>query len=520
MSSEQPSMPGRSHGSKERLGTLLAAYTGLFVVNVNVLITYVGIFDMQRRLGMGESDLQWLVGVYSIGMASATMISATLADVFGRKTVYVVSLCVYVACSLVAATTSSVLVLVVARGAQGVSAAAVIVTSLALVSGVSTTREARTKAVGTWVAVGSVAVALGPPVGGVLAQLAGWRGLFAAAVPLCLAVLLLTLRFVPRSERAETRAFDWTGQFFFVLTVASMAFVMIQGPSFGWRSGVTLSLFGLSVLGFLVFVVRESRARHPMLDVSLFRNRLYALAVAAVFFAAFCNEGAFFVVMQYYRRIREYSPIEVGFLVLPFAVGYAVVALKAAALRTRFGLRRLLLCGQAGLLLGLLAMVFGFPVGRGTVLLGMAVVGMASAMVITPVVALVLEVMPSDRSGMASGIVNTQQPLGGAMSFAALGTVMTVWLGVTLGRDIERVIPDPAERLGASRAIILHADPHTHVSMSAPGVQIRHFDARLADIAERNFIQAGQVSLGVAALAAAAVLAVLLAAFPGDADHS
>ncbi|MDI9884717.1 MFS transporter [Streptomyces sp. HNM0645] len=519
MSSEMPSLPARPYWSKRRPRTLLAAYLGLFVVNVNVLITYVGIFDMQRRLGMGESDLQWLVGVYSIGMASATMISATLADVFGRRIVYLVSLSVYVACSLIAATTSSVLVLVVARGVQGVSAAAVIVTSLALVSMVSTTREARTKAVGTWVAVGSVAVAMGPPVGGILIQLMGWRGLFVATVPLCVVVQVITLRCVSESQDVCIRGFDWTGQFFFVTTVASLAFVMIQGPSFGWRSSVTLSLLGLSLLGFLAFVVRESRARHPMLDVSLFRSRLYSLAVATVFFAAFCNEGAFFVVMQYYRSIREYSPVAVGFLVLPFAAGYAAAALKAARLRRRFGLRRLLLSGQAGLLLGLLTMVFGFPVGRGTVLLGMAVVGMASALVITPVVALVLEVMPQDRSGMASGIVNTQQPLGGAMSFAALGTVMTVWLGVTLGRDIEQVIPDPAERLGASREIILHADPHTHVSMSAPGAQIRHFDARLADIAERNFIQAGQVSLGVAALVAAAVLAVLFAAFPGDADR-
>ncbi|MFE0092292.1 MFS transporter [Streptomyces sp. NPDC058991] len=519
MSSEMPSVPVRSYWNNGRQGTLLAAYLGLFVVNVNVLITYVGIFDMQRRLGMGESDLQWLVGVYSIGMASATMISATLADVFGRKIVYVVSLSVYIACALGAATTSSVLVLVVARGVQGVSAAAVIVTSLALVSRVSTTREARTRAVGAWVAVGSVAVAMGPPVGGILAQLTGWRGLFVAMVPLCFVVLVVTLRRVSEPQHVPVRRFDWTGQFLFITTVASLAFVMIQGPSFGWLSSITLSLLGLSAVGFLAFVVRESRARHPMLDISLFRNRLYALAVATVFFAAFCNEGAFFVVMQYYRNIREYSPVEAGFLVLPFAVGYAAVALKAAGLRKRFGMRRLLLSGQAGLLLGLLTMVFGFPVGRGTVLLGMAVVGMASAMVITPVVALVLEIMPSDRTGMASGIVNTQQPLGGAMSFAALGTVMTVWLGATLGRDIEQVIPDPAERTGASRDIILHADPHTHVSMSAPGAQIRHFDARLADIAEKNFIQAGQLSLGVAALVAAAVLAVLLAAFPSGADR-
>ncbi|WP_338674599.1 MFS transporter [Streptomyces sp. SCSIO 30461] len=519
MSLEMPSLPPRPYWSKGQLSTLLAAYLGLFVVNVNVLITYVGIFDMQLDLGMGESDLQWLVGVYSIGMASATMISATLADAFGSKKVYVVSLVVYVACSLVAAVTSSVLVLVVARGVQGVSAAAVIVTSLALVSRVSATREARTKAVGNWVAVGSVAVAMGPPVGGILVQLMGWRGLFVATVPLCVVVLVITLRWVSKSQYVCIRRFDWTGQFFFVATVASLAFAMIQGPSFGWRSSVTLSLLGLSLLGFLAFVVCESRARHPMLDVSLFRSRLYSLAVATVFFAAFCNEGAFFVVMQYYHSIREYSPVVIGFLVLPFAAGYAAVALRVARLRRRFGLRRLLLSGQAGLLLGLLAMVFGFPVGKGTVLLGMAVVGMASALVITPVVALVLEVMPPDRSGMASGIVNTQQPLGGAMSFAALGTVMTVWLGVTLGRDIEQVIPDPAESIDASREIILHADPHTHVSMSASGTQIRYFDARLADIAERNFIQAGQVSLGVAALVAAVVLAVLFAAFPSDADH-
>ncbi|TFE47359.1 MFS transporter [Streptomyces sp. ICN441] len=520
MSSEMPSVPHRAYWSKGQLRTLLAAYLGLFAVNINVLITYVGIFDMQRRLGMGESDLQWLVGVYSIGMASATMISATLADVLGQKIVYVVSLSVYIACSLGAALTSSVLVLVATRGVQGVSAAAVIVTSLALVSRVSTAWGARTRAVGIWVAVGSVAVALGPPVGGVLDQLMGWRGLFMATVPLCFVVLAITFRFVPESQRVHIRRFDWPGQFFFIATVASLAFVMIQGPSFGWHSSITLSLLGLSLVGFLAFVVHESRTRYPMLDISLFRNRLYALAVATVFFAAFCNEGAFFVVMQYYRSIREYSPVEVGFLVLPFAAGYAVVALKAARLRTRFGLRRLLLFGQAGLLLGLLTMVLGFPVGRGTVLLGMAVVGMASAMVITPVVALVLEVMPLDRSGMASGIVNTQQPLGGAMSFAALGTVMTVWLGATLGRDIEQVIPDPAERTGASRDIILHADPHMHISMSAPGAQIRHFDARLADIAERNFIQAGQVSLGVAVLVAAAVLTVLLAAFSDDADRS
>ncbi|MEN3584214.1 MFS transporter [Streptomyces sp. ZYX-F-203] len=497
-------------GGKARRSVLVAAYCGLFAINANLMITYIAVFDIRGRLELGESGLQWFAGVYSLGMAATVMVAATLADTLGVRRVYTTSLLLFMACSVCAAFAPGTPVLLAVRGVQGAASAAVLVTSLALVGSVGGSPATAARAVGGWVAVGGTAVAVGPPLGGFLTETTGWRSAFLAAFPFAACAAAATWRGVVDSRLGGRVAFDWWGQVLFVLTVTALTLVLIQGRSFGWTSWPTLLLCSSTAAGLVGFLLREARAREPMLDVSLFRDRLNSLSVTVLFFAAFCNEGVYFVAVQYYRNIRELSPLLIGLFVVPFAVGYTVVALRVGWVTARAGLRSTLLLGQVAMVLGLLLMIFGFPLGGGAVPAGMALVGVASALLITPVVSVTLRNAPRGRSGMVSGIVNTQQPLGGALSFAALGTVLTGWLGLTLGEDFDEDL-----RAGEEEG----HDANAHPATNGVSAIVRYFDVPVADLAEREFVRASQISMSVAALVAVLVLGVLLALFPRDADR-
>src|SRR6516164_1934683 len=223
--------------------TLVATSLGLFMIFLDALIVNVALPAIQSDFKVGEAGLQWVVTAYSIGMTIAIMSSGTAADIYGRRKIYLAGIALFTAASAACGMASSVEALNVARAIQGVAAAAVNVTSLALVSAAFPDPKLKAWAIGIWTAIASTAIAIGPTLGGLTVQWIGWRSIFMINVPVGLIALGLTWGFVAESRDERPRTFDIPGQLLFVMAVGAFAFAMIEGPHTGWLSWKILTLF-------------------------------------------------------------------------------------------------------------------------------------------------------------------------------------------------------------------------------------------------------------------------------------
>src|SRR5204863_8655483 len=237
---------------------------------------------IQSDFKVGEAGLQWVVTAYSLGMTIAIMSSGTAADIYGRRKLYLFGIALFTAASAACGMASSVEPLNLARAVQGVAAATVNVTSLALVSAAFPDPKLKSWAIGIWTAIASTAIAIGPTLGGFMVQGTGWRSIFMVNIPVGLVAMALTWRFVAESRDERPRTFDIPGQLLFMTAVGAFAFAVIEGPHGGWPSGKILTLLVIGAAALAAFIFRECRNADPMMRVMLFTGRTYALVIVAI----------------------------------------------------------------------------------------------------------------------------------------------------------------------------------------------------------------------------------------------
>ncbi|HEY6381171.1 MAG TPA: MFS transporter, partial [Pseudolabrys sp.] len=223
--------------------TLAATGLGLFMIYLDAMIVNVALPAIQSDFKVGESGLQWVVTAYSLGMTIAIMSAGTMADIYGRRKLYLAGIALFTTASAACGMASSLEFLNLARGIQGIAAATVNVTSLALVSATFPDPKLKSWAIGIWTAIASTALAIGPTLGGFMVQWTSWRSIFMVNVPVGLAGLALTWRFVAESRDERPRTFDIPGQLVFITAVGAFAFAVIEGPRSGWLSGEIITLF-------------------------------------------------------------------------------------------------------------------------------------------------------------------------------------------------------------------------------------------------------------------------------------
>ena len=243
--------------------TLAATGLGLFMIYLDALIVNVALPAIQSDFKVGEAGLQWVVTAYSLGMAIAIMSAGTAADIYGRRKLYLAGVALFTAASAACGMASSLEVLNLARAVQGVAAATVNVTSLALVSAAFPDPKLKAWAIGIWTAIASTAIAIGPTLGGFMVQQTGWRSIFMVNVPVGLVVLALTWRFVAESRDERPRTFDIPGQLLFMTAVGAFAFAVIEGPQAGWLSGEILTLFVVAGVGAGGIYLLRTQERGP-----------------------------------------------------------------------------------------------------------------------------------------------------------------------------------------------------------------------------------------------------------------
>jgi EmrB/QacA subfamily drug resistance transporter len=504
--------------SKAQRGTLVATSLGLFMIFLDALIVNVALPAIQADFHVGEQGLQWVVAAYSLGMAVAMMSAATVADLYGRRRLYLASIAVFTAASAACALAPTLTALTVARTIQGVAAAATSVTSLALVSAAFPDPAQKARAIGLWTGIAATATAIGPTLGGVLVEAAGWRSIFLVNLPVGIVVVALSWRAVAESRDEAPRRLDVAGQLLFIAGVGAFTYAVIEGPRAGWTSATILALLAVAAVALAAFVRVETRSADPMMDLALFRDRTYTLAIGTMFVAFFAVYGMLLVTTQYLQNVRGHSPAMTGALILPFSIACTLVSMRVGAVVGRIGTRIPILFGIAMMIAGFTTLMVGMSGHVALIAFGLGLAGVGGASCQTPITTLAMSAVPRERAGMASGIMSSQRAIGSATGFAVLGSILAAWLGATLDADLARAIPDRAARGEVARSIVAEANPRAYAAEIGPGRPIRHADpatrAAIVAAADADFVQGIRVALGAAVALLVVALGAAYAGFP------
>ena len=404
--------------------TLAALCLGYFMITMDATAVNTALPDIGRKLGAGVSGLQWVVDGYTMTFACLLLSGGSLGDRLGSRRVFLAGLTMFTVSSAVCGLASTLAILNGARIAQGLGAALTVPSSLALINASYSGRAERAGAIGVWGGLGGIAAGFGPVLGGMLTGWVGWPAIFYINVPIGIAAIALTHRHcVAPAPKARTRL-DLTGQVLAVLTVAGLAYGLIEGGAQGWSRAMVITVFVISALSGVGFVLVEGRQPDPMLPLSLFASREFT---GSVLVGAAINLGFFgelFLLSLYLQHIRGFPPLLAGLALLP-QPGIASVASALGGRHTaRTGARRVMLIGLPVGGLGLLAMTtLGATTQYWLVVPPLLAIGFGTAYTMPAATAATIEAAPAHQAGVASGALNASRQVGSTLGVAVFGSL-------------------------------------------------------------------------------------------------
>lgn len=446
--------------TRERWTTLLvvSAATGMLLLDVTVV--NVALPAIRAELDASFGEMQWVIDAYALTLAATLLSAGVLADRIGRRAVFAWGLALFTACSALCAAAGSPLVLDLARAAQGLGAAAMFASSLALLANEFQDAE-RGFALGVWGGVTAAALAIGPLVGGVLTDQLGWRWIFLVNLPIGALLTWLAARSLPESREERAQPLDLAGMATFGAACFLFTYGLIRGNEDGWGSlPIAGSLIGGAAL-LAAFVAIERRSEAPMLPLSLFRIPAFTGTAAVAFAQSVALYPLLLFVAIYFQVGLGLTPTETGLRILPLTLVLVVVAPISGRLTNRLPLRVPLTAGLVLIGTGLLLMRAVDAESEWTTLLpGLLVGGLAIGVISPALAAAMVSVLPVERSGLASGINNTFRQLGIAMGVAALGAIFehqsndapVLRAGIVAGLDSVLAVAAVVAFLGAALA--------------------------------------------------------------------
>jgi EmrB/QacA subfamily drug resistance transporter len=408
---------------------------------LDIAVVNTALSRIAEDLDTGLGGLQWVVDAYTLPLAATVLTAGALADRLGRRRVFTVGLVIFTGASLVAALAGSIEVLNTARAVQGVGGAILFAVSIALLAHAFPGAGERAKALGIYGATIAGSFAIGPFVGGVLTSGLDWEWVFLINVPIGLASLALTMRHVEESRDPVARRIDWAGQTTLAGGLFLLVLALLRGNEDGWASTLILSEFAGAALLLGAFAVIERRVREPMLPLGLFRSRAFTGAQVG----AFAISGSFFAIFLYItlylQQILGLSAIEAGLVYVPGTIVMFGVSGVTATLMER-GVKpgSLISIGLALVTVGMVLMTTADVGSSWTVVLAPSIVAMIGTGLFNPsVIAVALESVPGDQSGLAAGVNDTFRQAGIAVGVAALGALVPAEAALGGGSPVEYV---------------------------------------------------------------------------------
>jgi EmrB/QacA subfamily drug resistance transporter len=421
-----------------------------FMVILDATIVNVALPSIQTDLEMSDGDLQWIVNSYTLVFGGFLLLGGRAGDLIGRKRVFLVGVVIFTVASLLNGLAPSSEALIVFRGVQGLGAALIAPAALSIITTTFEEGAERTKAMGVWAAIAVGGGAVGLVLGGVLTTAFSWPWVFFVNIPVGIAVFVASLRYVPESKDSHAhKSFDVAG----AVTVTSGLLVLVYGivkaQENGWTSLRTGGYFLLATVLLVAFVIIERRSAEPLVRLSIFRVRTVRAANVVMFLVAAGLFAMFYFNTLYLQRVLGYTALEAGLAFLPFTAGIIIGAGLSQTLVPKLGARTVPLIGMPLAIAGLLLFLRLQPDGSYVtdLLPGIMLASIGMGLTFVPITLIATSGIPADDAGLASGLYNTSQQVGGALGLAILATLAVDATQETLtglGRD-----PQPADEAQA-----------------------------------------------------------------------
>jgi EmrB/QacA subfamily drug resistance transporter len=427
--------PSSEMSRRRRVSVLLICSMSLLIVGLDVTIVNVALPSIGRDFGASVSGLQWTVDAYTLVLASLLMLSGSTADRIGRKRTFVIGLVVFSAGSLLCSLAPDLTLLVVFRMIQAVGGSMLNPVAMSIITNTFTDPKERAQAVGVWAAVVGVSMALGPVVGGLLVGSVGWRSIFWINLPVGLAAVVLTLRFIPESRAPKPRRVDVVGQALVILLLGSLTFGIIEAPDRGWGSPVIVAAFTLAFAGLVGLILWEGRRAEPLIDLRFFRSAPFSGA-AVIAVAAFAALGGFlFLNTLYLQDVRGLSPLKAGLCTLPMAVMTMLLPpISGRIVGTRGARIPLLIAGVFLTVSCVMLSQIGATTSFTWLFGAYAAFGIGFGFVNAPITNAAVSGMPRAQAGVASAIASTSRQVGSTLGVAVVGALLASALGAS--RDV------------------------------------------------------------------------------------
>jgi EmrB/QacA subfamily drug resistance transporter len=396
---------------------------------LDITIVNVALPPIQHALRASFSQLQWVVDAYALALATCVLTAGALADLFGRKRLFLLGIVLFTAASAACGAAFDPLFLIIARGLQGIGGAMMFATALALLSQEFHGKE-RGTAFGLWGAVIGAAVAIGPLAGGMLTSWISWRWIFFVNIPIGAGAIALGLRQLHESKDPEHSRLDPFGLVTLTIGLFCLILALIEGNDHGWTSILILALFGVAVVTLVVFVASQARDGHTMIDLSLFRRPAFVGAQMTAFAISASMFSMFLYLTLYLQDILHLSALETGVRFLPLSALSFFAAPIAGRLSGRVPIRALIGTGLALNAIAMWSMSRVATDSHWTVLLpGFVIGGIGIGLVNAPLATTAVSTVRVERAGMASGLNNTFRQIGIATGIAALGAIFSAKTG-------------------------------------------------------------------------------------------
>jgi EmrB/QacA subfamily drug resistance transporter len=501
--------PGHGEAKPRHRGFVLAVLcVSLLIVSLDNTILNVALPTIVRAMHASSSELQWVVDAYAVVFAGLLLVGGSLGDRVGRKWVLMGGLVVFATGSALSAFSGTPDHLILARAFMGVGAAAIMPSTLSILTNVFTKPADRARAIGVWSGTTGLGVAIGPVAGGWLLAHFWWGSVFLVNVPIATVGLVAALWSVPNSRATIVRRPDVVGSVLSILGMGVLLWAIIEAPGRGWTSPLVLGSGALALVTLAGFFLWERHSTHPMLELSFFSSRRFSVAVVAMGFVIFALMGGLFVLTQYLQFSLGYSAFQAGLRVVPIAAVLLVVAPLSTVAVRRVGSKVVVFGGMAMVALGLGLLTLVTPsTTYGDVLPAFLCIGVGTGLAFAPSTESVMGSLPLDRAGVGSATNGAALQTGGALGVAVLGSLLsTRYQGQLTPVLLHHRIPGSAlsiilGSLGGTLAVAQHVGGHLGAELAALGRRAFVSGMNLATLA-------GSVAVGTASI-------IILVALPG-----
>jgi EmrB/QacA subfamily drug resistance transporter len=405
--------------------TLVAVAVGLFMIMLDNTVVNVALPSIRKDLGIGISELEWVVNAYALTFGVLLLTGGKLADMLGRRAIFITGLVIFTASSLACGLANGPEVLIAARTVQGVGAALMNPATLSIITATFPPRQ-RGTAIGIWAGVSALALAFGPIVGGLLTEKINWSWIFFINIPIGVLGVVAARIFIDESkDTSHEQRLDLPGLLTSGIGLFALTYGLIETNDHAWTSTRVLTLFVIAVVLLTAFALLELRQRLPMLDLTLFRDSTFAGANAAMLLIGLAMFGIFFYNSLFLQNVLGYGAIKTGATFLPMTVLIILVAPAAGKMSDRIGARWLMGAGMTLLTVSLL--LFGTLDQSSSfwnILPGLLVGGVGMAITMAPTTAAAMGSVPVDKAGVGSAVINSMRQVGGSLGIAIMGALV------------------------------------------------------------------------------------------------